>query len=140
MDQRGAQQVSITGLDDKRQITLLLAITKSGSSLSSQLIYAGKSDRCLPMGIAFPSSLDITYIESYWSNEENMVRFVKNIIIPYVNEIRESLPLSRYNQEAVTIFDVYKAHQSPKLLELLKKKKKSFHYLFQRVVLINFSR
>lgn len=46
IDQRGAQQVSITGLDDNRQITLLLAINKSGSLLSPQLIYAGKSDRC----------------------------------------------------------------------------------------------
>lgn len=46
IDQRGAQQVSITGLDDNRQITLLLAINKSGSLLSLQLIYAGKSDRC----------------------------------------------------------------------------------------------
>lgn len=118
MDQRRAQQVSITGLDDKRQITLLLAITKSGSLLSPQLIYPGKSDRCLPKGVVFPSSWDITFTESHRSNEETMVRFV--IIIPYVNGIRESLPLSKCNQEAVTIFDVYKAHQSPKLLELLK--------------------
>lgn len=123
MDQKGAQQVSITGLDDKRQITLLLAITKSGSLLSPQLIYAGKSDRCLPKGVDFPSSWDITYTESHWSNEESMVRFVENIIIPYVNGIRESLPLSKCNQEAVTIFGVYKAHQSPKLLELLKQNK-----------------
>lgn len=43
MDQRGAQQVSITGLDDKRQVTLLLAINKSGSLLSPQLIYMRES-------------------------------------------------------------------------------------------------
>lgn len=92
MDQRGAQQVSITGLDDKRQMTLLLAITKSGSLLSPQLIYPGKSDRCLPKGLVFPSSWDITYTESHWSNEETMVRFVKNIIIPYVNASPCSYP------------------------------------------------
>lgn len=53
MNQRGAQQVSITGLDDKRQITLLLAITRSDSLLSPQLIYPGKSDRYLPKGVVF---------------------------------------------------------------------------------------
>jgi hypothetical protein len=45
---------------------------------------------------------------------------LKKIIIPYVNSVRESLPLSKCNQQAVTIFDVYKAHQSPKLLGKLK--------------------
>lgn len=39
---------SISGLDDKRRVTLLLAITKSGSLLSPQPISVGKSDRCLP--------------------------------------------------------------------------------------------
>lgn len=110
MDQRGAQKVNITGLDDRRQITLLLAINKSGSLLSPQLIYAGKSDRCLPKDVDFPSSWDMSYTESHWSKEETMVRFVENIIIPYVNGIRESLPFSKCNQEAVTTLDVYTAH------------------------------
>lgn len=80
----------------------------------------GKSYRCLPKGVNFPLSWDITYTESHWSNEETIIRFVENFIITYVNGIRESLPLSKCNQEAVTILDVYKAHKSPKLLELLK--------------------
>lgn len=75
------------------------------------------------IGVDFPSSWDMSYTESHWSNEETMVRFVENIITPYVNGIRESLPFSKCNQEAVTTFDVYTAHQSPKLLELLKQNK-----------------
>ena len=48
MEQQGSQQVSITRLDDKRQITLLLPNTKSGALLPPQVIYPGNTDRCPP--------------------------------------------------------------------------------------------
>ncbi|XP_068219191.1 uncharacterized protein [Palaemon carinicauda] len=110
MDQQGTQQVSISGLDDKRQITLLLSVTKAGTLLPPQLIYAGKTNRCLPKGVNFPESWDITYTESHWSNEETMIQYANNVIIPYIEDIRESLPLTRGNQSAITIFDVFLDH------------------------------
>ncbi|KAH3834639.1 hypothetical protein DPMN_107971 [Dreissena polymorpha] len=54
MEEKGTAQVSITGLDDKRQITVLLAVTKSGCLLPPQVIYAGKTERCLPKGVCSP--------------------------------------------------------------------------------------
>lgn len=122
MEQQGTQQITISGLDDKRQITLLLAVTKSGSLLPPQLIYAGKTDRCLPKGVPFPDSWDVTYTETHWSNEDSMLQYVEKVILPYVEEIRDDLPLvNTTTQKAVALFDVYKAHQSEKLLSLLKK-------------------
>ena len=74
MEQQGTQQITIFGLDNKRQITLLLAVTKAWALLPPQLIYARKINRCLPKGVDFPETWDITYTESHWSNEETMIR------------------------------------------------------------------
>lgn len=120
MEQQGSQQVPITGIDDKRQITLLLATSKSGTLLPPQLIYPGKTERCLPKGVTFPASWDPTFTESHWSTEDSMIRFVDKVILPYVESVVEDLPLSQKDQKAVCIFDVYKAHRGEKLLQHLK--------------------
>jgi len=120
MEKQGTQQISISGLDDKRQITLLLAVSKSGTLLPPQLIYPGKTDRCLPKNVNFPYTCDLTYTETHWSNEETMIRFVDKVIIPYIEELREDLPLTQKNQKAIAIFDVFKAHRGEKLLLHLK--------------------
>ncbi|CAG2250108.1 unnamed protein product [Mytilus edulis] len=121
MEQQGSQQVPITGIDDKRQITLLLATSMNGSLLPPQLIYQGKTDRSLPKGVDFPDNWDVTSTETHWSNEDTMIRFVDKVILPYVEGIIEDLPLSQKNQKAVAIFDVYRAHTGEKLLSHLKK-------------------
>ncbi|CAG2190986.1 unnamed protein product [Mytilus edulis] len=121
MEKEGTQQISISGLDDKRQITLLLAVSMSGDLLPPQLIYPGKTDRCLPKGVDFPSTWDVTCTETHWSNEDTMMQFVNKVIVPYVDEIRDSMPLNNSTtQKAIAIFDVFKAHRGERLLNLLK--------------------
>ena len=51
MDVKGQKQVSVTGLGDKRQITL--GCTLSGELLAPQLIYQGKTEKCHP-SFTFP--------------------------------------------------------------------------------------
>ncbi|ELT87687.1 hypothetical protein CAPTEDRAFT_199284 [Capitella teleta] len=51
--EKGAKQVEIVGLDDKRQITALLGCSLTGDLLPLQLIYTGKTDKCHP-SYAFP--------------------------------------------------------------------------------------
>jgi len=48
MDQEGARRVEVVAKDDKRQITAVFAGSSSGHFLPPQLIYEGKTDRCLP--------------------------------------------------------------------------------------------
>lgn len=48
MDLEGNEQVKITGLDDKRQITVTLTCTTSGVLLDLQVIYKGKTPACHP--------------------------------------------------------------------------------------------
>lgn len=116
----GAKQVPLKGMDDKRQVTLLLAITKSGAVLPPQVIYAGLTDNCHPK-FSFPDSWDIYHTPSHWSTEESMIRYIEKVIVPYVKHIRdeEDLPL---RQRALCIFDVFAAHRGKKLLELLDRK------------------
>ena len=45
---KGVKTDAIKGINDKRQINATLAISKSGESLPIQVIYEGKTARCLP--------------------------------------------------------------------------------------------
>ena len=56
--QQGVKQVDVTGLDDKCEMTALLAHTLSGSLLPPQLIYAGKTMRCHRV-VGFPAGWDV---------------------------------------------------------------------------------
>ena len=54
MEKEGATRVEVTGKDDKRQITLVLAGSVSGEFLPPQVIYEGKTKRLPPF--QFPST------------------------------------------------------------------------------------
>ena len=54
MEQEGTRRVEIAGKDDKWQITAVLACTMSGDLLPLQLVYQGKTPRCLPQ-VEFPT-------------------------------------------------------------------------------------
>ena len=74
------KQVDVTGLDDKHEMTALLACTLSGSLLPPQLIYAGKTTRCYPLVDCW----DVWHSGSHWSTEETMIRYVEVVIALYV--------------------------------------------------------
>ena len=69
MAKEGSKRVEITGVDDKRQITAVFGGTIAGDFLPPQLIYQGKTSKCLP-SISFPSDWHISFIENHWSNEK----------------------------------------------------------------------
>ena len=58
--ERGSKQIPITGLDDKRQLTAVVACTLEGDWLPLQLLYKGTADRCHPQGVTFPVAWDIS--------------------------------------------------------------------------------
>ena len=103
MDQEGAKRVEVVAKDDKRQITAVFAGSSSGHFLPPQLIYEGKTSRCLP-NYEFPSSWHITKTEKHWSNEHSMRDYFVKIIFPYIDEKRSELKLSN-EQPALLIFE-----------------------------------
>ena len=71
-EEKGAKRVEITGMDDKRQITVLLLCSMDGKLLPTQVIYAGKTPACLP-NCDYPPEWYLTYSENHWSNEQTMI-------------------------------------------------------------------
>ena len=117
MEKEGTKRVEIIAKDDKRQLTAVFAGSATGEFLPLQLIYEGKTDRCLPY-YNFPSSWHITKTPAHWSNELTMKEYFTEIILPYVNEKKRILKLSS-DQPALLIFDNFKAQCTPSFLTLL---------------------
>lgn len=59
IDKRGAKCVEIAAIDDKWQITAVFGATLSRDFLPVQLIFTGKTSKCLPK-VDFPLDWDIT--------------------------------------------------------------------------------
>lgn len=58
---KGASQVKIQFIDDKRQYTVGLAVSLTGKRLRGQIIFSGVSDRCHPK-VLLSSSLSSSLI------------------------------------------------------------------------------
>ena len=116
MEKEGSKQLTIAGSNDKWQITLLLTVTKAGTLLPPQLIYSGKTSKCLPV-TRFASDWDPTFTSNHWSNEESMLRYIDNIILPFISRRREKLQLP--DQKALVVMDYYAAHRTDSLKQKL---------------------
>ena len=115
MAAEGANQVEITGCDDKREITAVLGISMAGKMLPPQVIYAGKTDRCHPE-FNFPSTWNITHSENHWSNEVTMLEYADQVLIPFCSKMRRSMNLPE-DQKALAIFDVFAAHRCDSFID-----------------------
>ena len=112
--------MEIAGGDDKHQITAVFAATIDGDFLPPQLIYQGKTPRCLP-SIDFPAGWDITFTENHWSNETVMIDYVHKILLPYIEEKKKQLKLEP-QQPALVIFDRFRGQCTERFLSLLREK------------------
>ena len=118
MDEEGAKQVAIVGLEDKRAITLGLAFSGPPCTLlKSQHIYAGKTNMCHP-DIDWPDTCDVTHSESHWSTETTVLRLIDNSFHPHMEECRRVLNLTP-TQYGLTLWDVFKSHTTQRVLDLL---------------------
>lgn len=113
---KGSKQVSIVGLDDKREITVLLAASMFGSMLPPQILYQGTTDRCHAQ-VQFPEEWDIWHSSNHWSNEDTMLRYIDTVVIPYMDRQRALLQLP--SQKGLCVFDMYRAHLTEKLKQKL---------------------
>ena len=119
MEKIGTSRVEVVTKDDKQQITAMFGGSMSGDFLPPQLIYEGKTERCLPQ-YKFPSSWHIKiHMDNHWSNEITMTQYVEMIIVPYINNKRKELKLSHDQPVLLLIFDNFKAQTTSSLLKLL---------------------
>ena len=115
MAREGSKRVDIIGVDDKRQITAVLAGTMDGHFLPPQIIYKGKTKKCLP-SVEFPENWDVTYTQNHWANEKTTEDYIKKILMPYIKEKRITFGDEK---AALVIFDRFRGQCTPHILSLL---------------------
>ena len=113
---KGAKNIPIKGVDDKRQVTTTFAVSCAREFLPIQLIYAGKTERILPK-YYFPPSFSVTFTENHWSNTEKSAETFKEIIFPYLKDTKrsKSYPLE---QHTLIIMDTVKGQDNNTLKKL----------------------
>ena len=121
MEVEGSKRVEVASKDDKKQITAVLGGSCVGHFLPPQIIYQGKTPRCLP-NYDFPEKWDFTYSANHWSNETTMKEYIDNMLLPYIKEKRRNLNLAD-DYPALVLFDNFKAQCTSNLLTLLDQNK-----------------
>ena len=124
---KGCKSVPIAGSTDKCMITATFSITLTGEFLPIQLIYGGKTTKCIP-AVSFPSDFVISVNKKHYSNEKEALNMLENIIIPYVEQQRVSLNLA-FDHPALIIMDVFKSQMTCAVRELLNEN----HILLEKV-------
>ena len=90
MEEKGKKRVRVIGLNDKRQITAVLCGSIDGEFFPVQLIYVGKTKRCHPSYVVL-EEWNITHSSNHWFNEDTMVEYIQEVIVPYVECVCEGL-------------------------------------------------
>ena len=75
-----------------------------------QLIYGGKTTQSLPH-YQFHEDCSLSVNEKHFSNSKESVKFLNEIIVPYVKKMRESKGLGK-EQVALVVMDVFKGQGS----------------------------
>ena len=116
MAKKGAKSVSIAGSSDKRCITGTFVITLAGDFLPMQLIYGGKTTQSLPR-FKFPESFSLSVNSKHFSNMEESIKIINEIVLPYVDKQREKL--DNHGQAALLILDVFRGQMTQEVTTLL---------------------
>ena len=103
----GHQRVQVVG------VGAIFCCSIMSDFLPLQLIYKRKTERC-HQKFCFPPEW---HSPKQWSNEETMVQYLENTILPYIEHVRQEL--GNDNQAAVVILDNFKGQVTPLMASLL---------------------
>jgi hypothetical protein len=128
-DKCSAKQVSVIGKDEKRAITVLVAVSASGELLPFQAIFKGWSPASLPtpstndLRAAFQEAIDLGFCfefagisDTYWSTLQTMKDWVDHTLVPYFKAKKAELSL-REDHKCILQLDVWSVHSSVELHE-----------------------
>ena len=118
LHEEGAKSVPLVGKGKKKQITGTFTVTMSDLFLPMQLIYEGKTPRCLPQGISFPDNFNLTFTPNHWSNKDKVIEHLEKVVFPFIVEKRKELSLPD-ERKAILVFDVFKGQKTERVLHLI---------------------
>jgi hypothetical protein len=117
-EKRGAKDVKVLGVEDKRQITACISSSASGDLLLLQLVFTGTTPHCLSkintgQASCLASGFDLAYSSTYWSTLETCEQFVHQILLPY----REKQIVA---QKILWLINCWSIHKSAAFLSWVK--------------------
>ena len=84
---KGAKNVPIKGVDNKRQVAVTFAVSSKERFWPMQLIHTGKTQRWL-LGYHFPATFSLSFTK-------NSIEFFKEIIILYLKKVKKEKRIYR---------------------------------------------
>ena len=75
-----------------------------------QLIYPGKTKRCLP-NFQFPRTFQVTYTENHWSNQAKAIEPFEKVIFPYLEKIKVQKGYLK-EEMLLVIMNTFKRHDN----------------------------
>ncbi|KAG9100505.1 hypothetical protein FS749_014953 [Ceratobasidium sp. UAMH 11750] len=122
---KGSAQVPAIGQGEKRQFTLMAAVTAAGQVLPFQTIYKGQTKDSLPseaarkvcelLGFLFTSGGD-----KHWSSFESMKEWVIKVLAKFIEDERIRLGLPP-EQRAILLIDCWAVHRGQEFRSWMKK-------------------
>ena len=88
----------------------------SGEFLPIQVIYEGKTTRCLSK-CAFPENFDIKFSDNHWSNTEKTISFLKKVVFPHFKIVHQTKGFPNEQMSLVTI-DTFKGQDNEEVAKL----------------------
>ncbi len=116
MHEKGAKTVEAVVVSDKLLITAVFCGSLVSEFRPAQMIFKGKTSRCHPR-YKFPQDWNITQSAKHWSNEETMVEYITEIVLPFVKCQRELFDVER--RPALVIMDNFKGQVTLKISQFL---------------------
>ena len=107
--------VNIDQSSYRQAITATFGVTYENGFLPMQLIYGGKTVQSLPR-FKFPESFSLSANPKHYSNIEESLKLLDEVIIPYVISERERLLLEKYHA-ALLLMDVFRGQMTRPVLQ-----------------------
>jgi hypothetical protein len=115
---KGSKRVRGIGKgQEKPQITATLFITEDGEALAPQLIFGGKTNRCLPKH-PVPHGWLFSFTPSHWQTPQTFMEAIRSIIVPYKNRIIVERGLDP-TSKCLLKLDLHYSHKDEEVLKLL---------------------
>jgi DDE superfamily endonuclease len=130
-ERKGSDHVAVIGAEDKRQITACIASSMDGNFLPLQLVFQGKTSRCLPphTPASLASLAHLTFSDNHWSSQTTMKEYIEKIIMPYSNRCIELHQLHA-DAKMILVLDVWAVHKSEEFRRFLRSQHPRIHLVF----------